>query len=78
MATDPTSDAMTLVEAVELLGVSDAFAQQLVDGELLGPVDPSGRLARADVLAYERRRHQRLAAVADVTAADAAAGVPYR
>lgn len=57
---------------------SVTFAQQLVDRNLLGPVGRSECLDRADVSAYERRRQERLAAVADVTAADVAAGVPYR
>lgn len=72
---------MTLGEVVdrpESLGVSESFAQQLVDRSVLGPVDSSGRLARADSLAYEQRRKERLAAVAEVTAADVTAGVRYR
>ena len=77
MATDSTSDTVTVAEAAELLGVSEAFAQQLVDRHLLGPID-SERLARVEVMAYERRREAGLTAVAEVTAADAAAGVPYR
>jgi hypothetical protein len=78
MATDSTSDTVTLAEAAERLGVSEAFAQQLIDRNLLGPVDSSGHLAQAEVVAYEQRREERLAAVAEVTAADDAAGVPYR
>lgn len=78
MATDSTSDTVTLAEAADLLGVSVAFAQQLVDRNLLGPVDSSGHLARVEVLAYEQRREGRLTAGAEVTAADVTAGVPYR
>ncbi len=75
---DSTPDTLTLAEAADLLGVSVAFAQQLVDRNLLGPVDSSGHLAQAEVLAYEQRREERLAAGAEVTAADVTAGVPYR
>jgi hypothetical protein len=74
---DSTPDTLTLAEAAELLGVSVAFAQQLVDRDLLGPVDSSGRLAQVEVLAYEQRREERLTAVAEVTEADGASGVPH-
>lgn len=67
-----------LTEAADLLGVSEAFAQQLVERKLLGPVDSQGRLAQLELLAYAQRREERLAAVVDVTAADAPSGVPYR
>lgn len=75
---DSTPDTLTLAEAADLLGVSEAFAQQLVDRDLLGPVDSSGRLAQVEALAYEQHREERLTAVAEMAAADAAAGVPYR
>jgi hypothetical protein len=78
MATASPPDPVTLDEAAELLGVSEAFASRLVDRHLFGLAGPSGIINRAAVLAYDERRRARLAAVADVTAADIAAGVPYR
>jgi hypothetical protein len=36
------------------------------------------RLRATDVLAYQARRNARLEAVAEITEADVAAGVPYR
>lgn len=53
-------------------------AQQLVERKLLGPVDSQGRLAQLELLTYAPRREERLAAVVNVTAADAPSGVPYR
>jgi hypothetical protein len=78
MATTLPPDPVTLAEAAGLLEVSEAFASRLVDRHLLGPASPSGTLSRAAVLAYDERRRARVSAVADVTSADIAAGVPYR
>ncbi|MCC5952787.1 MAG: hypothetical protein JJU45_11900 [Acidimicrobiia bacterium] len=69
---------MTIAEAGKRIGVSASFALRLVDREVLGPVDPLGRLARPHVLAYDQRRRARLSAVAEVTAANVASAVPYR
>jgi hypothetical protein len=77
VATDPTTNAATLAEASEVLAVSTAFAQRLLDQALFGPPRTDGRIARADVIAYERRRRARLGAVAAITKADLASGVAY-
>lgn len=77
-AVDPSTELLSLAEAAELLGISTAWAQELVDRELLGPARADGRVQRVDVVAYERRRQQRLVAVARVTEADLASGVDYR
>jgi hypothetical protein len=78
VASDPIPDRLAVADAAELLGVSTATARQLVDRGLLGPTRADGRVARVDVLAYQRRRQERLAAVAAITEADQASGLPYR
>jgi excisionase family DNA binding protein len=71
---------LTTQEAADLLGISRTYLVRLVDD---GKVDAHlvgthRRLRAADVLAYQAQRGSRLRAVANVTEADAAVGVPYR
>lgn len=71
-------DTLAVSDAAEVLGVSTSSAQQLVDRGLLGPTRADGRIARVGVLAYQSRRQERLGAVAAITEADQASGLPYR
>lgn len=71
---------LTTQQAADLLGLSRTYLVRLVDQGTIPAhlVGTHRRLYAADVLTYQARRAERLAAVADITAADAAAGVPYR
>lgn len=71
---------LTTQDAADLLGLSRTYVVRLIDQGTL-PAHMAGshrRLGLADVLAYQARRTQRLDAVGEITAADVAAGVPYR
>lgn len=71
---------LTTQDAADLLGISRTYLVRLIDqGKLPAHlVGTHRRLFASDVLAYQQRRSARLAAVAEVTAADVAVGVPYR
>ena len=71
---------LTTQQAADLLGISRTYLVRLVDqGKLPAHlVGTHRRLDAADVLAYRARRDVRLSAVADITEADVATGVPYR
>lgn len=71
---------LTTQEAADLLGISRTYLVRLVDqGKLPAHlVGTHRRLLAADVLAYQQQRAARLAAVAEVTAADIVSSVPYR
>lgn len=71
---------LTTQEAADLLGISRTYLVRLVDqGKLPAHlVGTHRRLRVADVLAYQARRNARLEAVAAISEADGAAGVPYR
>jgi excisionase family DNA binding protein len=71
---------LTTQEAADLLGISRTYLVRLVDqGKLPAHlVGTHRRLRAADVLAYQARRNARLEAVAEITEADEAAGIPYR
>lgn len=71
---------LTTQQAADLLGISRTYLVRLVDdGKIAAHLAGTHRrLYAAEVLAYQARRAERLADVADVTAADVAAGVPFR
>ena len=71
---------LTTAEAGELLGLSRTFVVRLIDDGVI-PAHFAGthrRVRTSDVLAYARRRQERLDAVADIAHVDAALGIPYR
>lgn len=71
---------LTTQEAGDLLGLSRTYVARLIDQGTL-PGHKAGthrRLRLADVLTYRAQRAERLDAVAEITAEDVAAGVPYR
>lgn len=71
---------LTTQQAGDILGISRTYVVRLIDqGKLPAHlVGTHRRLLAADVLAYQQRRSTRLGAVAQVTEADDASGVPYR
>ncbi len=71
---------LTTQQAADLLGLSRTYLVRLVDQGTI-PAHLTGthrRLYADDVIAYQTRRESHLAAVAEVTQADVAAGAPYR
>ena len=71
---------LTTAEAGELLGLSRTFVVRLIDDGVI-PAHHAGthrRVRTSDVLAYARRRQDRLDAVAEITRVDVALGIPHR
>ena len=70
---------LTTAQAGELLGLSRTFVVRLIDDGII-PAHYAGthrRVRTSDVLAYGRRRQDRLDAVAAIAHGDAALGIPY-
>jgi excisionase family DNA binding protein len=75
----PADAELTTQQAADLLGLSRTYVVRLVDeGSLPGHRAGSHRRLRAsDVLAYRKQRASKLAALAELTAADEELGLSY-
>lgn len=75
----PDNADLTTQQAADLLGLSRTFLMRLLDqGTIPAHTVGSHRRVRAgDVVAYQRRREQRLAALDELIAADEAVGLTY-